>query len=70
MYLSVKKSKRTTSCVKKDYIWNLTTYNYKNGKYLVSIIDDSVIMSDEITEETKNIPKNFNEKDNLQNMEF
>ena len=38
----------------------------KNGKDLASIMDDSVITCNEITqsydEETKNIPKNFNEK--------
>ena len=36
----------------------------KNGKDLASIMDDSVITCNEITqsydEETKNIPKNFN----------
>ena len=30
------------------YSWNPTTYNCKNGKYLQSIIDKSVIMSSEI----------------------
>ena len=35
-------------CAEKDYIWNLPTYSCKNGKYLASIIDDSVITSDEI----------------------
>ena len=35
---------------------------WKNGKYLGSIIDDSVIMSDEIIEETKAVPGDFNEK--------
>ena len=38
----------------------------KNGKYLASIIDDSVITCDEVIEscdeETKTIPKNLNEK--------
>ena len=38
----------------------------KNGKYLASIIDDSVITCDEIiesfNEEIKTIPTNFNEK--------
>ena len=32
----------------KDYIWNPATCSCKNGKYLASIIDDSVITSDEI----------------------
>ena len=30
----------------KDYIWNPSTCNCKNGKYLASIIDSSVIMCD------------------------
>ena len=30
----------------KDYIWNPTTCNCKNGKYLANIIDNSVIMCD------------------------
>ena len=34
--------------VKKDYIWNPATCSCKNGKYLASIIDNSVIMCDEI----------------------
>ena len=33
-----------------DYVWSLTTCNCKNGKYLASIIDDSVITCDEIIE--------------------
>ena len=37
-----------------------------NGKYLASFIDgDSVIMCDEIVEETKAIPTNINEKSSL-----
>ena len=48
----------------KEYIWNTATCSCKNGKYLASIINDSVIICDEITNaETKTIPKNFNEKD-------
>ena len=31
----------------KDYIWNPATYTYKNGKYLTSIIDNSVITCDQ-----------------------
>ena len=49
----------------KKYIWNPAICNCKNRKYLASIIDNSVIMCDEIMEETKIIPKNFNEKSNL-----
>ena len=33
---------------------------FENGKYLVSIMNYSVIMCDEVIEKT--IPKNFNEK--------
>ena len=39
----------------KHYIWNPVTCCEK-GKYLASIIDNSVIMCDEIIEETKAIP--------------
>ena len=46
----------------KDYIWNPATCSCENEKYLASIIDDSVITCDEIIEETKTIPTNFNEK--------
>ena len=46
----------------KDYIWNPTTCSCENGKYLASIIDDLVIRCDEIVEETKTAPTNFNEK--------
>ena len=54
----------------KDYIWNHATCSCKNGKYLASIIDDSVITCDKIIDaqgksydkETKTIPTNFNEK--------
>ena len=33
---------------KKNYIWNPTTCSCENGKYLASIIDNSVITCDEI----------------------
>ena len=45
---------------KSDYIWNPTSCSCENGKYLAGIIDDSVVICDEIIEET--IPTNFNEK--------
>ena len=32
----------------KDYIWNPATHSCENGKYLASIIDNSVITCDEI----------------------
>ena len=38
------------------------TCNCEISKYLSSIIDDSVITSDKIIEETKTVPKNVNEK--------
>ena len=43
----------------KDFIWNPATCSWKNGKYLASIIDDSVIMCDEVIE-AKN--KNYSNK--------
>ena len=43
-------------------IMSAKKFIYENGKYLPSIIDNSVIMCDEITEETKTIPTNFNEE--------
>ena len=55
----------------KDYIWNLAACSCKNGKYLASIIDDSVSRCYEIIdaevksnddEEAKTVPTNFNEK--------
>ena len=47
----------------KDYIWNPAECSCENGKSLASIIDDSVIMFDEIIEEIKTVPTNFNEKE-------
>ena len=55
---SVKIKKHLTE---KD-IWNPATCSCENGKYEGSIIDDSVITSDEIIEETKTVPTNFDEK--------
>ena len=47
----------------KDYIWNPSTCNCKNGKYLANIMDDSVITCDEIIDaETKTVPTNFSKK--------
>ena len=53
MFTGLKKSKtliKHVSCeckkhhiCEKDYIWNSATWNYKNGKYFGSIIDNSVI---------------------------
>ena len=50
----------------KDYIWNPPTCNCENGKYLASIMDDSVITCNEVIksydEEIKTIPTSFNER--------
>ena len=50
----------------KDYVWNASAGSYDKGKYLASIMDDSVIICDEVIkssdEEIKTIPTNFNEK--------
>ena len=50
----------------KKYIWNPAACSCQNGKYLASIMDDSLITCDKIIEsydeETKTVPKNFNEK--------
>ena len=42
-----------------DHIWNPATCSWKNGKYLASIFDDSVITRDEIidAEKTKTVPQ-------------
>ena len=51
------------SICEKNYIWNTATCNCENGKYLPSIIDNSVSRSDDIIEEeTKTVATNFNEK--------
>ena len=42
---------------KNGCIWNPATCSCKNGKYLVSIIEDSVITCDEIIERTKTTTK-------------
>ena len=44
----------------RNYVWNPATCNRENGKYLASIMDDSVIVCDEIIEETVpiNLKKN------------
>ena len=46
----------------KDYISNPATYSCRNGNYLTSIINDSVITCDEIIDEEKEtIATSFNE---------
>ena len=39
----------------KYYIWNPATCSCEDGKYVGSIIDDSVITYDEVIEETKTV---------------
>ena len=56
------KSPKEHHVFERDYTWSSTTCSYKNGKYLASIIDDSVIACDEIIEVTKGVPTSFNEK--------
>ena len=46
----------------KDFTWNPAICSCENGKYLVNVMDDSVITRDEILEETKTLPTNFNER--------
>ena len=56
--------------IKRYYIWNPVTCCSENGKYLASIIDNSVITCDEIIdaevksydEKTKTVTTSFNEK--------
>ena len=43
--------------MQKRYFWNPATCNCKNGQYLASIVGNSVITCDEITEEMKAISK-------------
>ena len=43
----------------KNYVWNLSTCNCENGKYLASIMDDSAIICDEIIDVKE---PNFNKK--------
>ena len=46
--------------LKKDYICNPATCSRENGKYLASIIDNSVMTCDEVIEEIKTVTANFN----------
>ena len=50
------KIRKNIMCVKKNYIWNPGTCCYENGKYVISIIDDSESSCDEIIKETKTVP--------------
>ena len=48
--INVDVSAKNIIFVRKNYIWNPATCSCKNGKYLASIIDNSVIKCDEIIE--------------------
>ena len=51
----------------KYFVWNPATCTCKNGKYLASIIDDSVLTCEEMKEakETKTILKNISKTKNF-----
>ena len=50
----------------KTLYWNPATCSCKNGKYLASIIDNSVITCDEIIgKETKTVTTNLNQKNEI-----
>ena len=71
--INVDVSAKNIIYLKKNYIWNPATFSCKNGKYLASITDSSVITCNEIIEaeatscdiKTKTVTTNFNEKCNL-----
>ena len=49
-----------------NYIWSPATFSCDDGKYLLNIIDNSLITCDEIVEEkTKTFTTNFNEKNTI-----
>ena len=52
----MQKSIRVSSAQKKIHIWNPATSSCKHRKYLGSIIDNSVDISDDITDTTKTVP--------------
>ena len=52
-----RKNPKQYNMCEKDYIQNPATCSCENGKYIGSIIDDSLIMSDEIID---TIPMHFN----------
>ena len=64
--INVEVSLKKSHVCEKDYICNPFTCSCKNGKYLLSIMDDLGITYDEVIEpynkETKTIPANFNEQ--------
>ena len=61
--INVNVSVKNIIYMEKIYIWNPAMCTCKNGKYLINIMDDSVIICDEIVDtEAKTIPTNFDEK--------
>ena len=59
------KIQENIACTKNILFGILLHVAVKNGKYLGSIIDDSVITCDEVIQEKKTIPANFNEQKNI-----
>ena len=59
--INVDASAKKYHICEKDYIWNPAICSYENGKYLTSIINNSVITCAKIidAEETNSIPKNI-----------
>ena len=62
--INVDVSLKKRNVCQKGNVWNPATCTCENEKYLASIMDDSAIISDEVTDaddETKTISTNFNE---------
>ena len=78
--INVDVSAKNVNFCEKDYIWNPFTCSCKNGKKLVSIMDDSVITYDEIIdteatsdnkeEKKESSKKIWRKKCNLWNIKF
>ena len=56
------KNPKEHNVCEKCYIWNPAPYSCKNGKYVGSITEDSLITCGEVMEKTNTVPKNFNGK--------
>ena len=54
--MNVKIQKKKHCGCKKNYTWNPATCSCKNGKFIGSIIGDSVVLWDEIIDTTKTVP--------------
>ena len=48
--INVNMSVKNDVYLEKDYVWNPSTCNSENGKYVANIMDDSGIICDEIIE--------------------